>query len=104
MTLKIVLLVAGSFLIGHAQTVPSLTVPGSRADLPAVQKRLRTVQRRFPPEVWNTAVQANIIGKSTSYCVSRSPESRSLLFRRCLPQNKIRLLPRIEVPPQQQVP
>lgn len=86
MILRIVLLLAGSVLIGQAQTGHSSTVVGSKADSPARYERLRAFQ--FSPELWSIGVQADFGVRSTSYCVSRSLETGSLVFRRCKPQTE----------------
>lgn len=99
MILKIGLLLAGSFLIGHAQTGPSLTVAGSRADSLSRDEWLRSFQRRFPPDVWSTADQADF-SRTTRYCTSRSSETGSLVVRPCQPQKQFRVLPPIKVQPQ----
>lgn len=103
MILRIGLLLAGCFLIGQAQMRSSSTITGSKADSPSPEERLRSFQKRFPPEVWSTSDQANFTRRSTSYCMSRSPETRSLVFRPCQPQNKFRLLPPIKVQPEKRV-
>ncbi len=102
MILRIGLLFAGSVLFGQVQTQLSLTA-GSKTDLPSPAQRVRLVQRRFPPEIWSRVDQAAFIKKSPSYCISRSPENGSLLFRSCQPPDKMRFLQPVMVQPQRRV-
>jgi len=113
MILRFAMLLAGSVLIGQAQTGQSLALAGSEGDSTVQYERLRALQFpariwhtgealkfQFPPELWATGDQGNFGRRSTSYCASRSLETGALVFRRCLLQNRIRLVPITTVQPQ----
>lgn len=114
MLLRIGLLLAGSVLIGQAQSAPSSTVTTPKASLNSVG-RLRSFQTGFPPDIWSISDPGNPGRDSTlkmlpisrlkaSYCISRSLKTHSVVFIPCQPQNRVHFLSPFKMQQQKPAP
>jgi hypothetical protein len=97
MARKIVWILAFSALTAIAQTVPRSGIAGSETRGPEpVKERLLSAQKQFPPDVWSDRERSISVLPRRSSCVYPQIDTRSIVFRRCTPTQKIRLLPSIK--------
>jgi hypothetical protein len=100
MILRISMVFVICALASVAQISPRVvTADSERGANPPPEDLLRSAQKRFRPEVWSVPGDSLSVKPKSPYCIYPSLETQSIVFRRCPPANRKRLLPTLKLLP-----